>query len=339
MPTIRNIAEFLNANDISRIVHLTECADSEIRRPATINAAGPGEIAFIGPTVRNPREQLAATRATAVILDNRVISGEPLPENPAVHAIIRSENARLDFIRVVERFFQRSRPTGVHPSAIVSVTAEIALDAYVGPLCTVGDGVRIGEGTVIHPGVHILDQVTIGRNVIVHSGSVIGSDGFGYERNTDGELEKFPHLGGVVIEDNVEIGANTCIDKGTLGDTILCRGAKIDNQVHVAHNVRIGQDAAVIANSMIGGSTRIGGGAWIAPSACLRERISIGIGATVGLASLVTKDVPDGATVVGSPAREVGEQKRILAHLARIGTGKDREEKTSRGEPDEPDPV
>jgi UDP-3-O-[3-hydroxymyristoyl] glucosamine N-acyltransferase len=148
--------------------------------------------------------------------------------------------------------------------------------------------------------------------VIIHAGTVIGADGFGYERNDGGELEKFPHLGHVVLEDNVEVGSNTCIDRGTLGDTIIREGAKIDNLVHIAHNVVVGRHAVVIAHAMIGGSTRIGDYAWVAPCACVRDVVSIGDRAMIGLGAVVVRDVPDGATVMGIPARPVDEYKKIL---------------------------
>ena len=207
---------------------------------------------------------------------------------------------------------------------MISPSARIGQDVYIGPLCTVGEEVEIGAGAIIHAGVHIYDRVRIGCNVIIHSGTVIGSDGFGYERNEAGELVKFPHIGGVVIEDDVEIGANTCIDRGSLGDTTICRGARLDNLVHIAHNVRVGAHTAVIADAMIGGGTYIGDSAWIAPSVCLRDRITIGARAVVGLGALVTRDVPDGVTVLGAPAREISEQKRLLTHWANVARSDDR---------------
>ena len=134
--------------------------------------------------------------------------------------------------------------------------------------------------------------------------TTIGGTGFGYEKNTDGEFELFPHIGGVRIEKNVDIGANTCIDRGTLGNTIIGAGSKIDNLVHIAHNVKIGRNCAIIAHSMIGGSTVINDNCWVAPSACVRDGISIGSNSIIGLGSVVVKPIPDNEVWAGNPARK-----------------------------------
>ena len=231
--------------------------------------------------------------------------------------LIVVRDPRLAFLRLVSRFFVPDPPRGVHPSAVVDPAADIHPEAYIGPLCYVGRA-SVGQGSVLHGRVFVHDGTRIGRHVVIHAGTVIGADGFGYQRNEQGELEKFPHVGGVRIEDEVEIGANTCIDRGTLGDTVLQRGARIDNLVHIAHNVVVGRHAAVIAHAMIGGSTTIGEGAWISPSACVRDGLSIGARAMVGLGALVVKDVPEGETVMGVPARPAPEYKAQLEALRQI---------------------
>lgn len=223
--------------------------------------------------------------------------------------LILVEEPRLTFLRLVKALFSPPKPTGIHPTAVISPNAEIASNVYIGPFTYVGD-CEIGEGVVIYGHSHIYDNTRLGRNVIVHAGTVIGADGFGYHRNEEGVLEKFPHIGGVVVEDDVEIGSNTCIDKGALGNTHIKKGTKIDNLVYIAHNVVIGEYSLVIAHSMIGGSSRVGNESWIAPCACIRDKISIGDKAIVGLGAVVTQSVPDNVVVVGVPAKSVEKYKK-----------------------------
>jgi UDP-3-O-[3-hydroxymyristoyl] glucosamine N-acyltransferase len=163
----------------------------------------------------------------------------------------------------------------------------------------------VGDRTTIHAGVHIHGPARIGADVTIQAGTVIGASGYGYERAEDGTLEPFPQIGGVEIGDGVEIGANVCIDRAALGTTRIGARTRIDNLVHIAHNVQIGADCAVIANAMLGGSTQVGDRAWIAPSATIREQRRIGEDATVGLGAVVLASVPPGATVVGNPARDI----------------------------------
>ena len=310
MITIGDIVDFLQAEDsLHKLVE--EAVEMPIARAAAITDAQPGEVAFCGATAKNPQELLAATQASLLIVDCSIPFDEVALAQAGVQAIILSDNARLDFMRVVERFFAKPRPRGIHPTAVISPTACIAPDVYIGAYCVIGEA-TIGQGTVIHSGVHIYDGVHIGRNVTIHSGCVIGADGFGFERNEAGELEKFPHVGGVVIEDDVEICALTHVARGTLGDTTIGQGTKIDAFVHVGHNIRIGKHCAITSHAMLAADT-IGDFSWIAPSACLRDRIAIGSGVTVGLGAVVTKDVPDEATVLGTPARELDEYKRLLS--------------------------
>ncbi len=317
MVTIDDIVDFLCAKD-SLLIFSEKTENIIIKHPATILNAQNGDISFCNAMTENTQELLSLTKASLLIVDRNVdIDGKILSQS-GVKAVILSSNARLDFIRTINHFFAPTRPEGIHNSAIIAPSSVIAYDVFVGPLCTVGERVEIGKGTVIHAGVHIYDDVLIGRNVTINSGVVIGADGFGYERDDSGEMVKFPHRGGVVIEDDVEIGANTCIDRGTLENTYIGQGTRIDNLVHIAHNVYVGRHSVIIANAMVGGGTRIGDFAWIAPSSCLRDRISIGDKSVVGLASIVTKSVSDGTVVFGTPAREVEEQKLLLNFWKKI---------------------
>lgn len=285
---------------------LTPLAASElIRRGASVLEACAGEVTFCGRTAKDPEALLQKTKATLVIVDRSLSIDEVSLSRSGVQAVILSDNARLDFMKVVERFFCSPRPIGIHNSVVIASSAVLASDVSIGPLSTIGEHVEIGAGTVVHAGVHIYSRVQIGRNVIIHSGAVIGADGFGYERNGDGKLVKFPHVGGVVIEDDVEIGANACIDRGALTDTRLCRGVKVDNLVHIAHNVTIGKDTCVIAQAMVGGSVQIGEKVWIGPCVSIVDRVSVGSNTRLGLGAVVTRDVPEGVLMAGYPARIV----------------------------------
>ena len=296
------------------VINVIGPTERTITHPAPIHEAqNETAITFSTKADAKALDRIRTTRAGVVLCPNEQ-SVEALVD--ASKTLILVANPRLSFLRLVQALFAEPRLSGIHPTAVISPSAKIAPNVYVGPLCSIGEA-EIGEGTVIHAGVHIYDGTRIGRNVVIHSGTVIGVDGFGYQRNEAGELEKFPHVGGVVIEEDVEIGSNTSIDQGALGDTIIREGAKINNLVHIAHNVVVGRHAAVNAHVSISGSIRIGDYAWIAPCACLRDGISIGARAIVGLGAVVTKDVPDDTTVMGAPARPADEFKEMLRRLAK----------------------
>lgn len=260
-----------------------------------------GAIVWVAPLNPGKKDLVSSSKAAVIICD-----AESAIDYVAKvgKVLIVTDNPRLAFLRVVAAIFQVRPHPEIHPTAYVHPGAVIGEGVFIGPFTYIGKS-RVGEGSVIYGHVHVYDNVSIGHRVIIHAGTVIGSDGFGYQKNEDGVLEKFPHIGGVVIEDDVEIGANTTIDRGTLGDTLIRARARIDNLVHVAHNVDVGEDAGVVANVMIGGSTKIGAGAWVAPSATLRDGISIGADATIGMSALVTKSVPMQETWAGLPARKL----------------------------------
>jgi UDP-3-O-[3-hydroxymyristoyl] glucosamine N-acyltransferase len=294
-------------------------ADREIGRAMPIHEAkSPTDVTFCS---RDGEPGMALMRETAagVVLCSESTDVSTLAGSGRTFVAVA--DPRLAFLRIVGRFFAGEPERGIHPTAVIDAAATIGGDVYIGPFVWIAKECSVGEGSVIHAHVSLYPKTRIGRNVTIHAGTVIGADGYGYQRNERGELEKFPHIGGVMIEDDVEIGSNTSIDRGTLGDTILRQGARVDNQVHIAHNVVVGRHAAVIANAMIGGSTVIGDGAWIAPSACVRDRLSIGANATVGLGAVVVKDVPEGVTVIGTPARPADEYKRFLAAAAKLAGG------------------
>lgn len=313
---VRRVVEILGET-VVRVIGQT---DRVISHPAPIHEARSDlAITFCNKIGDEAAELIGSTKAGVILCrDDQALGG--LLCRGSGKTLVVVQHPRLTFLRLVAVLFAEPRQVGIHSTAVIDPGAKIHPTVCIGPFTYVGK-CEIGEGSVVYGHAHIYSRARIGRNVIIHAGAMVGADGFGYERNESGKLEKFPHVGGVVIEDDVEIGSNTCIDRGTLGDTIIREGAKIDNLVHIAHNVVVGRHAVVIADAMIGGSVRIGDYSWVAPSVCLREGLSIGEKTTIGMGSVVLKDVPDGMRVIGSPARPIDEYKRILRGLARFVTG------------------
>jgi UDP-3-O-[3-hydroxymyristoyl] glucosamine N-acyltransferase len=221
--------------------------------------------------------------------------------------LILVSNPRLAFMRVLRHCFtEEGSQASVSPTAVVDEEAKIHPSAYIGPNSCIGK-CKIGENTVIEGNAYIHSGAAIGRNVIIHANSVIGADGQGYERNERGELEKFHQLGGVIIEDDVEIGSNSTIMKGAMGNTVIGRGTKIDHLCTIGHGVVIGKHCLIIVHSMLGGHCRVGDYAKISLGVCIRNGVKIGRNAEVGMGAVVTKDVGDGKLVYGVPAVEHGD--------------------------------
>jgi len=320
--SLREIARQLKGN-------LTDdkSADLRIRGVSGIKEASEGEITFLA----NPRYEsfLGTTRASAVIVGKEYDVSVPMIVVPDPY---------LAFLQVIKMFTKdvvERYPRGIHPTAVIHETASIGSDACIGAYVVIGEGVSIGERATILPHVCICENVSIGdncliypnvtiregcelgNNVIIHSGAVIGSDGFGYAR--DGDVHrKIPQVGIVRIEDDVEIGANTTIDRATTGVTLIRRGAKIDNLVQIAHNVIVGENAILAAQVGISGSTEIGRNVVLAGQAGLVGHIKIGDRAMVGAQAGVTKSVPPEAKVSGYPAREHGFSRRVYAATAKL---------------------
>ena len=299
----------------------------EITGVAGIREAGPGDLTFLAHARYEP--YLEQTLAAAIIVaDNHRGLRRPLIENP---------NPYLAFLKAV-RFFQgeENRPaSGIHPSAVVApdacvdpsasigpnavveAGARIGPMAWIGPGCYIGSGASIGNETRLHPNVTLCGECVIGERVLVHSGTVIGSDGFGFVRDGDA-YRKFPQIGNVVIEDDVEIGACVTIDRATTGTTRIGKGSKIDNLVQIAHNVQIGKNCIIVAQVGISGSTSVGDEAVLAGQVGVIGHIEIGAGAQVGAKSGVSKSVKPGERIFGYPALPVTQAMRIEASLRHL---------------------
>jgi UDP-3-O-[3-hydroxymyristoyl] glucosamine N-acyltransferase len=254
-------------------------------------------LSWVNPTRKDKNDLFENTRAAVLICQSDELF---IPKDGML--IIKVNNPKWFFASIVNSITKKSQSYGIHESSVIHPEAKIHKNVYIGPNCYIG-ACFIDEGSVIQGNCFINSSTEIGKNVTVAAGCIIGTDGFGYVKDEQGNLMKFPHIGGVLIEDDVEIGANTCIDRGSLGMTKIKKGAKIDNLVHIAHNVEIGERASIVALAMIGGSSIIGNDTWVAPSSAIRDAIQIGSNSLIGLGAVVTKSVGDSEVWAGNPAK------------------------------------
>lgn len=299
----------------------------EIWRVASLETATEGDLSFLS----HPRfhRLLSQTRASALIL---------APDIPVEGKnVIRSVNPQLSFIQAAELLHPATRPEpGIDASAYVSPTATLGEGVTISAGCVIGANVVIGARTIIHPLVVIYPEVTIGEDcevhahvsirertlvghrVIIHNGAVIGADGFGYIQTGEGEHRKIPQLGRVVIEDDVEIGANTTIDRAALGETRIGRGTKIDNLVQVAHNVQIGPHSILAGQVGIAGSTKVGQRVIMGGQVGIADHIEIGDRVLIAAKSGVAKDIPPDSFMAGIPAVDIREWRKVCVLLSKL---------------------
>ena len=293
---------------------------------APLESAGPEDISFLTDS-----RYLAAARASRA---GAFLAPDGAP--PLSAPVLRATAPRLALIRLLRLFHpEESVHPGIHPRAAVAAEAYVDPSASVGafavieanavvragvrvfPFVYVGAGAEIGEDTRLYPHVVVLDRVRVGRRVIVHAGAVLGADGFGYAPDS-GAYRKIPQVGGVVIEDDVEIGANTTIDRSTIGDTVICRGTKIDNLVQIAHNVLVGADSIIAAQAGIAGSSRLGSGAVLGGQSGVSDHVTLGADVALAAGAGAIADIPDSGRYLGLPARPALQGKRIWILEARL---------------------
>ena len=235
-------------------------------------------------------------------------------------AFIEVENPRLSFARVINKYFLTMRKNkGIHQTCVLGDSCMIDESVSIGPNCVIGDGVVIGANTIINNNVVIFDNVIVGDNCYIKSGAIIGEDGFGFEFEQNGLPVRMPHIGNVVIGNNVEIGSNSIIARGTLNSTTIEHGVKIDDHVFIAHNCYISSNTMIIACAEISGSVTIGKNCWIGPNSSIIQKINIEDNSTIGIGAIITENVGENKKIMGLNSIEL----RGLARLKkRIQYGK-----------------
>lgn len=322
-------------------------ANASITSVASLDRARSGQLSFCASPKYAP--MLAGTEASVVLVTPEVANAAT--RAPARVIVDRPHDSMIALLPHLYRAAER-RP-GVHPTAVIGRNARIGQDVAVGAFvhigegatlgdrvtvdaqCDVGAGVRIGDDAHLFPGVTLYSGTQLGNRVSIHAGARIGSDGFGYLYK-DGRHEKIPHVGRCIVEDDVEIGAGTTIDRGSIDDTVIGAGTKIDNLVHVAHNVRIGRLCLIAAQVGISGSARIEDGVVLGGQVGLQGHHTIGKGARIGGQAGVLGDVPPGETWSGYPARPHRESLRAHAALFKLSAMVKRIEKMLQREPKDP---
>ena len=307
--------------------------DLLISNVASTQEAGPGEITFLSRS--SSVKHLVGCRASAVIV-GKELDAQTQDVQKLLRNIIVVDNPSLGYAEVAEMFHTSAyKKPGISPLADVSEDARVSSDAaimpfvYVGkgsiiergvtiyPFTCIGENVRVGEETLIYPHVTLYSGVTIGKRVIIHAGAVLGSDGFGY--TWDGARHrKIEQLGSLVVEDDVEVGANTAIDRGSLGKTVIGRGVKIDNLVQIAHNVSIGENSIIVAQVGIAGSSTLGKNVVLAGQVGVKDHVTIGDNVKAGGGSGITKDVAPNSNIMGTPHMPHREWLRLQNYLKRL---------------------
>ncbi|TXI62272.1 MAG: UDP-3-O-(3-hydroxymyristoyl)glucosamine N-acyltransferase [Flavobacterium sp.] len=322
--TIEEINEILKGTIVGSIT-------TKITAPEQLEVANETEISFIG---NKKYEKLWATSKACVAVVNEDISIEP-GEN---RAFIKVRNADLAMSQVLTLFAPPPPvfKTDIHPTATIDESAKIGTGTKIGANCYVGPNVTIGENTILYPNVTILDECTIGKNTtlwsgavvrerchigndcIIHPNATIGADGFGFRPDPEKGLVKIPQIGNVIIGNNVEIGANSCVDRGKFSSTVIGNGCKIDNLVQIGHNCKLGMFCIMAGNSGLAGSVTLGNGVIIGGSASIKDHVTIGDGAMIGAGSGVAADVEAGKTLLGYPAIDAKDTLRQWAILKRM---------------------
>ena len=318
--TVQQIAGILEGEIIGN-------PEAEVYQLSKIEEGSDGSLTFLA----NPKyeQHIYTTKATATIVSKTFV-----PESELTTTLIKVVDAYKAFSKLLEYYNQvKLMKSGIEQPSFLSENVKYGENLYLGafsyigknvkigenvkiyPNCFVGDNVTIGDNSVLFAGVRIYSETVIGNNCTIHSGSIIGSDGFGFAPNEDGTFNKVPQIGNVIIEDNVEIGALTSIDRATLGSTIIRKGVKLDNQIQIAHNVEIGENTVIASQTGIAGSTKLGKNCFIGGQVGIVGHITIGNGVKIQAQSGIGKSLADGDVVQGSPAFGYGDFAKSFVHF------------------------
>lgn len=329
MHNAEQVMKALRLSEVAELLggELVGTADPQITGAAGLEEAGPGDLTFLAR--KKLSGALAGSLATAVIVG---------PDQDVDLPAIRVEDPYGAFARFLEGLapdLDRIFPPGIHSTAVIDPGAEVAADVAIGPWCVIGAGtvvapgcrlgahvvlacdVSVGRDCLLYPRVTVLERCTVGDRVILHTGVIIGSDGFGYLPGPEG-IRKIPQVGVAEIQDDVEIGAGSCVDRATTGRTVIGAGSKIDNLVQIGHNVKIGKGCSLSAQTGIAGSCTLEDGVFTGGQVGIADHLRIGAGVKMGGQSGVISDIPAGMAVFGCPALDVKESLKMTAAMRRM---------------------
>lgn len=275
----------------------------EVTGATALDLASEGDLSFCNYNGRLGKQSIISSEARLIICHKNVAG--PIPKNKCLLLV---ENPRLSFIQCVNQYRVQNTIRGINSAHNYKGIHSVDRDIFLGKTVHIDKEVKIGEGTVIENGAQIGWNTRIGERVHIQSGAVIGCIGQGYERDRNGHLVKLPQVGGIIIEDAVEIGGNSTIVRGTFENTFIGEGTKIGQLVDIGHNAHIGKHVFISVGVIVSGSAIIGNFSWLSPGCCIKDGIKIGKRVTVGMGAVVIKDVPNGLTVVGVPARPLKKQ-------------------------------
>jgi len=286
----------------NQVLGIDGCQEDElytlyIDNLADVQHVNENTLDWVNPTKENKQTIAQGSKAKVLLVDDTILPIEG-------KVLIRVNNPKLALAEIGNHFFVEKPEQGIHPTAIIHSEAKIGKDVIIGPYCVIGKA-SIGDYCVIDSNVRIYDSVVMGHHCDIKAGAVLGGAGFGYERDANGNKFRFPQIGSLIIGDYVEVGANTCIDRGALSDTIIGDYTKINNLCHIAHNNIIGKNVSITGCVNVSGGNVIDDDVWIAPNSSLRGYIHLGKGCTLGMGAVATKDIPAGETWVGNPARKL----------------------------------